>query len=578
MAGALVERAEAGRGDLRDLPAARPEQPRPPLVRGVGRGDLPAGLPVAPLADSWIGFVVYRIVFGEGERVPDEAEIAASVDAALRLRLTPSAAGRSRRVAVPVTHRTHRTAPSVPTGSTGPTGQRPRRPPAPSTHRTASSLPSGPAVPPWPPDSLWTGRRARPILVDAASRGPTGTSEVAPMTVVDLAALGESFTRDPYPVYARLRARGPVHRIRMPEGNTEAWLVVGHEAGRAVLTDPTLTKDWSKAAPALGLGAVSAGPHMLRADPPDHTRLRKLVAREFTPRRVEQLAPRIQRTTDGLVDTMLAAPGGRVDLVEALSFPLPITVICDLLGVPDLDRRSFRTWSNDALGATDPADRTAAATAMVEYLTKLVDDKRRHLGDDLLSALIHGADEDGDSLSPEELLGMAWLLLVAGHETTVNLISNGVLALLTHPEQLAALRADPGLMENAVEEMLRYDSPVETPTYRFTTAPLTIGDTTVPGGGELVLVALADAGRDPARFTAPDDFDIRRDARGHLAFGHGIHYCLGAPLARLEARIALGTLLERCGELALDIDPAAVTWRPGMLIRGPFSLPVRVAP
>ncbi|MGA5519187.1 cytochrome P450 family protein [Streptomyces pseudogriseolus] len=395
------------------------------------------------------------------------------------------------------------------------------------------------------------------------------------MDITDLAALGESFTRDPYPVYARLRAQGPVHRIRMPEGGAPAWLVVGYEAGRAALTDPRLSKDWSKASPDLPLGAVSSGPHMLRADPPDHTRLRKLVAREFTTRRVEELTPRIQKTTDALLDRMLAAPDGRADLVEALSFPLPISVICELLGVPDLDRESFRTWSNDAIGASDPDVRRAAAASMAQYLATLVEGKRRQPGEDLMSALIHSADEDGDRLSPEELLGMAWLLLVAGHETTVNLISNGALALLTHPEQLAALRADPTLMDNAIEEMLRYDGPVETPTYRFTTEPVTIGDTVVPGGGELVLVALADADRDPARFPTPDRFDITRDARGHVAFGHGIHHCLGAPLARLEARIAFGTLLDRCPDLTLDIHPAAITWRPGMMIRGPQSLPVR---
>ncbi|CAL9320475.1 cytochrome P450 family protein [Streptomyces sp. SudanB66_2053] len=395
------------------------------------------------------------------------------------------------------------------------------------------------------------------------------------MEIIDLAALGEPFTRDPYPVYARLRARGPVHRIRMPEGGALAWLVVGYEAGRAALTDPRLSKDWSKASPDLPLGAVSSGPHMLRADPPDHTRLRRLVAREFTTRRVEELAPRIQKTTDALLDRMLAAPDGRADLVEALSFPLPISVICELLGVPDLDRESFRTWSNDAIGASDPDVRRAAAASMAQYLGTLVEGKRRQPGEDLMSALIHSADEDGDRLSPEELLGMAWLLLVAGHETTVNLISNGTLALLTHPEQLAALRADPTLMDNAIEEMLRYDGPVETPTFRFTTEPVTIGDTVVPGGGELVLVALADADRDPTRFPTPDRFDITRDARGHVAFGHGIHHCLGAPLARLEARIAFGTLLDRCPDLTLDIHPAAVTWRPGMMIRGPQSLPVR---
>jgi cytochrome P450 len=395
------------------------------------------------------------------------------------------------------------------------------------------------------------------------------------VSIVDLAALGESFTRDPYPVYARLRAEGPVHRVRMPEGKAEAWLVVGYEAGRAALADPRLSKDWAKASPALPLGAISSGPHMLRADPPDHTRLRRLVAREFTARRVEELAPGIQRTTDALLDRMLAAPDGRADLVEALSFPLPISVICALLGVPDLDRDSFRAWSNEALGATEPEVRRAAAASMARYLEQLVADKRERPGDDLMSALIHGSDEDGDRLSPEELLGMAWLLLVAGHETTVNLISNGVLALLTHPGQLAALRADLSRIDAAVEEMLRYDGPVETPTYRFTTEPVTIGDTVVPGGGELVLVALADADRDPGRFPSPDRFDISRDARGHVAFGHGIHYCLGAPLARLEARIAVRTLLERCPDLALDVHPAALTWRSGMMIRGPVSLPVR---
>ncbi|WP_217144959.1 cytochrome P450 [Streptomyces sp. AC627_RSS907] len=398
------------------------------------------------------------------------------------------------------------------------------------------------------------------------------------MSIVDLAALGESFTRDPYPVYARLRARGPVHRVRMPEGNAEAWLVVGYEAGRAALADPTLSKDWGKASPTLPLRAVSSGPHMLGADPPDHTRLRKLVAREFTARRVEELAPRVQKITDALLDRMLTAPDGRVDLVEALSFPLPISVICELLGVPDLDRESFRAWSNDALGATVPETRMTAAASMARYLEELLTSKRQQPDDDLMSALIHGSDGGGDRLSWDELRGMAWLLLVAGHETTVNLISNGVLALLTHPEQLAALRADLTLIDSAVEEMLRYDGPVETPTYRFTTEPLTVGDTVVPGGGELVLVALADADRDPARFPDPDRFDITRDARGHVAFGHGIHYCLGAPLARLEARIAIRTLLERCENLALDIHPAAVTWRPGLLIRGPRSLPVRFAP
>lgn len=395
------------------------------------------------------------------------------------------------------------------------------------------------------------------------------TTEAA---IVDLAALGEDFTRDPYPVYAELRARGPVHRVRMPEG-PEAWLVVGHEAGRAALADPRLSKDWRNVSPELGIGRLAAGVTMLSSDPPLHTRLRKLVAREFTMRRVEQLAPRVQQITDRLLDEML--PAGHADLVDALSFPLPIAVICELLGVPFLDQDAFRRWSNTALGAGDREERRDAAVEMNEYLGRLLADKREQPGEDLMSALINTADEDGDRLSGGELLGMAWLLLVAGHETTVNLISNGVLALLTHPGELAALRADFSLMEGAVEEMLRYEGPLETPTYRFTVQPLEIGGTVIPGGGQLVLVALADADRDPTRFPDPERFDIRRDTRGHLAFGHGIHYCLGAPLARLEARIAIRSLLERCPELALDGHPAALTWRTGMLIRGPERLPVR---
>ncbi|MBT2385104.1 cytochrome P450 [Streptomyces sp. ISL-11] len=392
--------------------------------------------------------------------------------------------------------------------------------------------------------------------------------------VVDLAASGDEFARHPHRVYAELRERGPVHRVRMPEGAL-AWLVVGYEEVRATLNDPRLSKDWRSASEAIGLTPVASGPHMLILDPPHHTRLRKLVAKEFTPRRVEEMAPRVQRMTDELLDAMLAAPDRRTDLVDALSFPLPMGVICELLGVPSLDREAFRAWSNTAVGSAPAAEKAVAAREVGAYLAELVAAKRETPGDDLLSALIRATDEDGDRLSPEELLGMAWILLVAGHETTVNLISNGVLALLRHPDQLADLRADFGLLENAVEEMLRYDGPLETPTYRFTTEPIEIGGTLIPGGGELVLPVLADADRDPARFDDPGRFDIRRDARGHIAFGHGIHYCLGAPLARLEARIAVRSLLERFPDLALDAHPDSLTWRQGLLIRGPHRLPVR---
>ncbi|MEU4209391.1 cytochrome P450 [Streptomyces sp. NPDC026206] len=391
---------------------------------------------------------------------------------------------------------------------------------------------------------------------------------------VDLAAMGGEFARDPYSVYAKLREQGPVHRVRMPEGAL-CWLVVGYDEVRATFNDPRLSKDWAQASHDLGLPVIASGPHMLILDQPHHGRLRKLVAKEFTARRVEAMAPRVQELTDRLLDAMLAGPDRRADLVDALSFPLPIGVICDLLGVPDLDQESFRHWSNTAIGSAPAKVKAQAAGEIAAYLAELVAAKRERPGDDLLSALIRTTDEDGDRLSPEELLGMAWILLVAGHETTVNLISNGVLALLRHPGQLAELRADFGLLDNAVEEMLRYDGPVETSTYRFTTEPIDIGGTVVPGGGELVLAVIADADHDPARFPEPGRFDIHRDARGHVAFGHGIHYCVGAPLARLEAKIAIRSLLESCPDLALDAHPAALTWREGLLMRGPHHLPVR---
>ncbi|WP_409235504.1 cytochrome P450 family protein [Streptomyces sp. PA5.6] len=408
--------------------------------------------------------------------------------------------------------------------------------------------------------------------------------------IVDLGAYGEDFTADPYPYYAALRARGPVHRVRLPDGR-EAWLVVGHDAARAALADPRLAKDWR----ATGMWEVREeqaplSSNMLELDPPHHTRLRKLVAREFTAHRIEALRPRVQQITDGLLDAMLAAPDNRADLVEAFAFPLPLIVICELLGVPDMDRAEFRGWSNEMVAPTGQEAAQAAVRAMAGYLDGLIESKRREPGDDLLSALVHTADGSGhgdgsrdgsggggpgpDRLSRQELIGMAALLLVAGHETTVNLIANGMRALLDHPDQLAALRADFGLLEGAVEEMLRYDGPVEAATWRFTDGPVDIAGTVVPDR-QFVLISLASADRDPGRFPAPDRFDITRDARGHVVFGHGIHYCLGAPLARLEGRIAVRALLERCPGLALDPDAGALSWRTGMLVRGPRRLPVR---
>ncbi|MGW4235444.1 cytochrome P450 family protein [Streptomyces sp. NPDC004749] len=396
------------------------------------------------------------------------------------------------------------------------------------------------------------------------------------MAIIELAALGADFTADPHPFYAKLRDAGPVHEVRGADGG-RFWLVVGYEEARAALADPRLSKTMATVG---GHEAVESimGPHVLVLDPPDHTRLRKLVAPEFTTRRVEALRPRIQRIADELLDA--AIPAGSGDLVDAFAFPLPIIVICELLGIPPGDRDSFRAWSNKILTPTGPDDAREGSLLLRAYLDDLIEDKRRsEPADDLLSTLLRTRAENGDRLSAEELRASAYLLLIAGHETTVNLISNATRSLLTHPDQLAALRADFGLLDATIEEALRYEGPVETSTLRFTLEPVTIGDTVVPEGDK-VLVSLAAANRDQTVFPAPDTFDIRRSeqpgrSRTHVAFGHGIHFCLGAPLARLEARIALRTLLERCPDLALDMTAGPYEWLPGLLLRGVRALPVR---
>ncbi|MFC8967732.1 cytochrome P450 [Streptomyces sp. NPDC057094] len=390
--------------------------------------------------------------------------------------------------------------------------------------------------------------------------------------MIDLGEYGTGFTENPHPVYAELRALGPVHRVRLPppDAHHETWLVVGYEEARAALADPRLAKDAGK----IGITFLDEeliGKYLLVADPPQHTRLRSLIAREFTPRRVAALAPRIQEITGELLDAML--PRGHADLVESFAYPLPLTVICELLGVPAPDRATFRALSSEAVAPTSAESEHDAFVRLAAYLRDLIEDKRSAgPADDLLSGLIRTTAEDGDRLSPEELRGMAFVLLVAGHETTVNLIAGAVHALLTHPDQLAALRADMTLLDATIEETLRYEGPVENATFRYAAEPLDIGGTAM-ASGDAVMIGLTAADRDGTRYPAPDRFDIRREARGHIAFGHGIHYCLGAPLARLEARVALGSLLERCPDLALDGPPSG--WLPGMLMRGARRMPVR---
>ncbi|THA52927.1 cytochrome P450 [Streptomyces sp. A1136] len=396
------------------------------------------------------------------------------------------------------------------------------------------------------------------------------------MPAVDITSVAENFNADPYAFYATLRESGPVHQVVVNDRLVKpSWLVVGHVEARQALNHPGLLKDWRDTDLFPDIAVTAANANMLESDPPHHTRLRRLVAREFTARRMEAMRPRVQAITDDLLDAMAARPERSADLIKTLAFPLPMTVICELLGVPDLDRERFRHWSNEVVAPTEGSPAGAAHEQLSAYLADLVEAKAKSPGEDLLSALIRTRDEDGDSLSAEELIGMAFLLLVAGHETTVNLISNGVRALLAHPKQLSELRADfDGLLPGAVEEMLRYDGPVQNATYRYAGEDVEIGGVVIPAGAT-VLVSLAGADRDPARFEEPDTFDIHRAPQGHLAFGHGLHFCLGAPLARMEGRIAIRSLLERFPELVEDPAGGPPAWLAGSLMRGVARLPVR---
>jgi len=405
-------------------------------------------------------------------------------------------------------------------------------------------------------------------------------------SVVGTEQFGPDYFQDPLGFFARIREQGPVVPVTMPEGG-QYWLITRYADVRAALADPRLHKDyvrkltgpdWEPDPLTLFLNV-----HMLAADPPDHTRLRKLVAKAFTARRIAGLRPRIEALTASLLEAMAARAasdstlenGGEVDLIEAFAFPLPVTVICELLGVPAGDQESFKSWSGAILSSVSTQEEALeAGTAMYHYFTELIAAKRAAPADDLISALVDARDTD-DPLDERELMAMLFLLLVAGHETTANLIATGTLGLLAHPAELARLRSDPSLLPDAVEELLRYSNPLNHATERFTLEPVEIGGVTIPPR-EWVLCVTSSANRDPGRFPDPDRLDVGRDASGHVAFGHGIHHCLGAPLARLEGEIAFRALLARFPELSLAVDPAELRWRPSSLIHGLERLPVRL--
>lgn len=389
------------------------------------------------------------------------------------------------------------------------------------------------------------------------------------------------FKANPHPFYARLRAEAPAWRTTLPDKRT-AWLVSRYEDVSSVLGDDRFAKDPLNALDPEQLAKRPWVPgflrpiecNMLDLDDPDHRRLRGLVSKAFTPRIIERLRGRIEGICEELLDAMERNDGA--ELVRDYALPLPATVIAELLGVPADDHRKFHRWSNRIVSISSGRDlwrALPAAVAFLRYLRKMSQRRRISPEDDLMSALVQ-AEEAGDRLSEDELIAMVFLLLVAGHETTVNLIASGTLALLEHPEQMERLKCDPSLIKPAVEELLRFTSPVEIATERYARQDLEISGTRVPRG-ELVLAVLGSANRDGEHFESPDALDLARDPNRHLAFGRGgVHHCLGAPLARMEGQIAITALLRRFPRLRLDAEPDSLRWRRGIFLRGLERLPL----
>jgi cytochrome P450 len=405
-----------------------------------------------------------------------------------------------------------------------------------------------------------------------------------------LASLADPAVRpDPYPVLAGLREASPF-RAHLPFPLDEGALVVvgRHEDCSRILRDPRSSSERNRSLLAPPGVREQRPPSFLSLDPPDHTRLRRLVSKAFAPRVIAALGPRIGELSDQLLTDAAAqgggaaGGGGSLEVVSQLAYPLPVRIISELLGVPPGDHARFAGWSASLANSLQPrfltgqgppeADAAQARLEFADYFRELIAACRARPGEDLLSELIR-AEDDGQRLSEEELIGTCVLLLVAGHETTVGLISNAILALLRHPEQLDALRADPGLAAGAVEETLRYDAPVQL-TARVARGGMQVGPVSAPDGAVLLLL-LAAAGRDPEVFAGPDCFDIRRGAAHHLAFAAGPHFCLGAPLARLEATIALRAFAARVA--GPELDPEGLAYKPNLNLRGPSRLVVRFA-
>lgn len=396
------------------------------------------------------------------------------------------------------------------------------------------------------------------------------------------AARADVFTpdalQDPHGLYRTLREETPVRQVLLPHG-LKAWLITRHADVLDALTDSRLRKNVRSVLERNSVEETASegfvdelADNLLSTDPPDHTRLRSLVGKAFTARRIAELRPRIEEITDHLLDDL--PDSGEVDLLTTFAQPLPVFVICELLGVPTDDRATFVGWSNRVISAEGGSATREDGLALRDFLRELIAAKRAEPGDDLISALVEARD-DGDRLNERELVSMCFVLLVAGIESTVHLICNSVVALLRHPEQLAALRDDPSLLTRTIEEVIRYDGPVNTATVRYAAEDVAFGDVVIPAG-DLVLVSPLSANRDPDFFPEPDRFDITRSTHGHLGFGHGIHFCLGASLARLEGEVALGRLLEAYPGIRLTPDHDRLPYRYSPIVRGLQTFPVRL--
>jgi cytochrome P450 len=384
-----------------------------------------------------------------------------------------------------------------------------------------------------------------------------------------------AFHADPFPALARLRITAPIHAMQLPDGR-RGWLVTRFEDVTQALKNPRISTVPPAEHPTFegAAGIVRLlQPLMIEMEPPEHARLRGLIAKAFTPRFVEGLRPRIQQIADTLIDTVL--PRGEMELISDFAFPLPITVIAEMLGIPVEDQDRLRDWSAalfDSFSMRFDAESQARAEEFAAYITALIETKRREPREDLISQLVL-AEEAGAKLTEQELRALIVLLIFAGHETTVNLLGNGMLALFMHPAELDKLRRDLSLVPAAVEELLRFCGPVMIPAARYATTDVEIGGTTI-ARGEMLMLALASADRNEAQFPAAETLDIARTSSKHLAFGHGVHYCVGAPLARMEAQVALATLLRRLPGLRLNTAPDTLQWRGNMSLRGLHALPV----